>query len=256
MTPQRRALGGWLAVVAVMALGLVVLPGSGRAQVEDATEADLDRGGELYAVYCATCHGTDGAGVTGTGARAGPAIDETDVAYNDLLIRTGRMPLVEPRAGILDDPGFTESDRASLVGWMAATFDLPGRIPSLTGEGDVARGAELYTVHCAACHGSSGVGGISGGGATVRTVRDVDPVAIVEATRVGPFAMPAFSQDVVTDEEASDIAAFITTMSQDERSPLGLREPHRATLAVLTIPLFLAVLLATFFASNAGKRGS
>ena len=123
--------------------------------------------------------------------------------------------------------------------------------------GSAAGGGDLYATHCAACHGAGGVGGVSGGGATVREVKDLDPVAIVEAIRVGPFAMPRFSESHISDDEARDIATFIAAMSEDTRSPLGLREIHRVTKGALVAPVIIAVLGAVFVATAAGrKRGS
>jgi ubiquinol-cytochrome c reductase cytochrome c subunit len=251
-----RALAGWVAVAAAACVALVWQSSAAPAQPEPAGDVDLALGGELYSAWCVHCHGSAGQGVVGEGVQAGPAVDDVDVRYHDLLLRTGRMPIVDPRVGIIVDPGFSDTERESLVAWMADAFDLPGELPTLTGTGDVANGGDLYAMHCAACHGGGGVGGVSGGGATVRKVQDVEPEAIVEAIRVGPFAMPRFSEAVIDDGEAEDIAAFVTAMSEDYRTPLRFREPHRVTMAAMVLPLLVAVVGCVFMAAHAGtKRG-
>lgn len=229
---------------------------SARAVDGQEGSVDLELGAELYAFWCVQCHGSDGSGVVGEGAAAGPAVNDLDVAYHDLLLRTGRMPIVDPSAGIVSAPDFSARDRLSLVAWMAEAFDLPGEVPVVVGTGSAADGSDLYALHCAACHGGGGLGGVSGGGATVRAVRGLAPEAVVAAIRVGPFAMPRFSEAVISDEEAVDIAAFVTALSEDRPTLLGLRELHRVAIAVLAVPLLVAVVGGVFVAAHAGtKRG-
>lgn len=250
-------MGGWVAVaVGVAALVALQAPSApAQSEGEPDPEIDLELGGELYSAWCVHCHGSSGAGIAGEGVEAGPPVDDIDVRYVDLTLRTGRMPIIEPRVGIVQEPGFGDRERASLVAWMAEEFDLPGELPSVT-PGDAASGAELYATHCAACHGGGGVGGVSGGGATVRQVKGVDPEAVVEAIRVGPFEMPRFSEEVISDEDAEDIAAFVDELSADRRSPLGFRELHRVSTAGLVVPLVIGVMAAVMIASHAGtKRG-
>lgn len=250
-----RALAGWVAVAAVVGACVVWQPRAAPAETADEAKADLALGGELYAFWCVHCHGSRGQGVPGEGVRAGPPINDTDVAYHDLVLRTGRMPIVEPRVGIVSDPGFGDAERVSLVTWMAESFDLPGSVPQV-GRGDPASGAELYATHCAACHGGGGVGGVAGGGNPVREVKGLDPEAIVAAMRVGPFSMPRFSDDLLSDDDAADVAAFVSAMSEDSRTPLGFRELNRVSVGALVAPLMVAVAAAVFIAAHAGtKRG-
>ncbi|QBI18389.1 cytochrome c [Egibacter rhizosphaerae] len=198
---------------------------------EDPERAQVERGGEVYARYCVTCHGTSGGGGSGTGVQAGPPIDDTSVSYNDLLVRTGRMPIVDQEAGIFEEPDITDEDRDALAAWLSSELGLPGDIPTV-GEGDPARGGDLYAANCMQCHGATGVGGISGGGELVLAVRQLDEVAIAQAIRVGPFTMPAFDDDQLDEQGVADIAAYTTSMDDQPTTPLGLRELDRVSQAL------------------------
>lgn len=249
-----RALSGWLLIAVVAALA-VALEGQRHAHGEEHGQAaqapggsgeaagqgdQLRLGGQVYALQCAVCHGTDGAGTTGAGPLDGPPVNDVDVAYVDLTLRTGRMPLRVEEVGILDDQ-LDDRQREAVVAWMRREFDLPGEIPAVAG-GSSARGQELYVRHCAACHGSTGRGGVSAGGTAVRAVRGVEAVAIAEAIRVGPFRMPRFDADVLDDEDVADIASYVAEMTARPATPLGLVEMDRVEAAVLVLALVGAMV--------------
>lgn len=213
---------------------------------------DLDAGGTLYARWCAACHGDDGDGVLGADRTAGPPIDAVDAAYVDLTLRTGRMPLVEPRVGIDEDPVFEDDDgaRESLVAWMTETFELRDSRAAEPITGDVAEGRRLYAQHCAACHGGTGAGGVSGDGTRVRPVTDVGAVAAAEAMRVGPFRMPVFDEAVLPDGAVGDIAVFVDALDEQPTTALGLTEVDRITHALLALAVVVAVLAVVLLAAR------
>lgn len=249
---------GWglVAVVAVGAWATTRTPATAQGDADA-----VERGGELYARNCASCHGARGGGGPGTagsapanasladrslggGLRAGPPLEGIDVAYVDQQMRTGRMPLVDRSAGVVRDDAepLPDAEREAIVAWMEAELELTGTIPRV-GEGDASRGQELYTVHCAACHGSVGNGGISGSGVLVRELRGIDRVAIVEATRVGPYDMPAFDTDLISEEEADDIAAYADQeLRAPSRTVLGLPEMNRVAMSGVAALLVLLVV--------------
>jgi ubiquinol-cytochrome c reductase cytochrome c subunit len=226
-----RALLGWALVCGVLGVIVASTAPSGTARAQD--EAVVTRGAELYAANCASCHGPRGEGGPANGVRAGPPLAGIHVAYVDQQMRTGRMPIADRSAGVVRDDAtpLDDAEREAILAWAGEALELTGDIPEV-GEGDRSSGQELYTVHCAACHGSVGNGGISGSGVLVLGLRGLDPIAIVEATRVGPYDMPAFDEDLISEEEANDIAAFA---SQDLGDPdvtlLGLPELNRVALS-------------------------
>jgi ubiquinol-cytochrome c reductase cytochrome c subunit len=231
-----RSLVAWAALGAV-ALLLVSLAGRAPAEarlieVGEDVEDSLHRGGELYQRWCATCHATDG-----TGTRDGPSLEGLGLAYIDLTMRTGRMPLPDPERGVREHLLSDEARELTNL-YLADLLDLEDDIPDPPA-GDVRNGQQLYVVHCAACHGATGSGGVSGAGTTVPAVTGLERVALAQATRVGPFAMPAFAEETIDEQELGDLVDFVLEMSDRPRTPLGLIELNRVTAAA-----FAAVLLA------------
>lgn len=218
--PRARALVAWTALAcAATAVALVVGGGSaGADQPAPGPQADAERGGELYQRWCAVCHATDGAG---TGA--GPPIDEVPIALMDLTMRTGYMPLTDERHGVRERE-FTDAEREAALAYMVERFDLDGQVEE-PAAGDVVRGQDLYTLHCAQCHGATGEGGVSGRDATVPATRGVEPMLIAQAVRTGPFQMPPFSDEQIDDEALDAIVAFLA--DQPPQSPLGLADLTR-----------------------------
>ncbi len=200
---------------------------------------------------CAACHGPRGAGGPGeTGLTAGPPVAEIDMAYVDQQMRTGRMPLIDRTAGVVRPQELTDREREDVLAWMIAELDLTGEIPEI-GEGDAVRGQELYTVNCAACHGSVGNGGISGRGVNVLGLRGIDQIAMIEATRVGPYSMPAFSEELISEQDANDLAAFTRgAFEEPDTTVLGLTEQNRVALSALAMVLIGVVIAGAMLVSR------
>jgi ubiquinol-cytochrome c reductase cytochrome c subunit len=247
-----RALIGWLVVGAVAAALVALTGGGGTAFAEpEADEELLQRGAELYAVNCAACHGPRGGGGPGeTGITAGPPVAGIAMAYVDQQMRTGRMPLIDRTAGVVRPQELTDVEREATLAWMIAELELTGEIPEV-GPGDPARGQELYTLNCAACHGSVGNGGISGRGVNVLGLRGIDPIAMIEATRVGPYNMPAFGEDLISEQDANDLAAFTSlAFEEPETTAFALTEQNRVALSALALLLVGIVVAGALLVSR------
>jgi ubiquinol-cytochrome c reductase cytochrome c subunit len=236
----RAGVAGLLVAIATFGLTLPVV-----AQTEDGAddggdvpvdEAELYvRGGEVFQANCAACHGTRAEGGPGPGVLAGPRIDDTDIAYWDLTVRTGRMPITAPSVGIRDDL-LTEEQREALAVYAAQRFDLPGEIVEVE-SGDASRGQEIYVRNCAACHGAAAGGGISGANVTVPPLTDLDGVAIHQGTRVGPFEMPAFDAAVLSDDDIADMVGYLDLVNETPRTAAGVREVDQITAALYAVAL-------------------
>lgn len=125
------------------------------------------RGKELYGRYCSFCHGQDGEGY---------AADEAPRLANDDLLAVAPDELLH-RAIVNGRPGTTMSawsiarggplgfDDASAIvqhlrSWQKRPSEAEAVAARKIAEGaSAARGSELYTTHCAACHGSAGTEG-------------------------------------------------------------------------------------------------
>lgn len=219
--------------------------GAGRARPAEAAaeavpEDVLGRGAAVFQRTCAACHGQHAGGRPGTGVDAGPPIDDVEIAYVDLVLRTGRMPIAVREIGVRTER-LTAADRVAVVAWMTDQFELPGTLPQ-PGTGDAGRGLDPFVEHCAACHGAGGTGGVAGGGTFVPPIDGRDPIVIAEAARVGPFAMPAFSQELLPDDTLDDVIAYLEEADTAPRSLLGLREVDEVGTGIAVVVLLGAAL--------------
>ena len=252
MPRRTRPLLGWLAVAGV--LGALTVSGlvPALAAEEPLSSADRMTAETIYANQCATCHGSDGGGRTipGTDEDA-PALagnPDVTVPYLDLTIRVGRMPPPENepfdnrhREVVIDD-----AERELLVAYLAQQFDLEGEIPQPP-EGDATAGREVYAANCAQCHGSTGAGGVAGAGAWTPEVIGRDAVAVAEAIRVGPFEMPRFGEEQISDQEIGDVAAFLEEVAAEEGTPLGLVEINPVYASGFAFAFAVLILLSAMW---------
>ena len=77
---------------------------------------------------------------------------------------------------------------------------------------DTNNGSRLYARHCVSCHGGSGAAAAPGSPSFERGQNLLRPdVVLMEATRVGKNAMPAY-QGILTTREILDVIAFMRTL--------------------------------------------
>jgi ubiquinol-cytochrome c reductase cytochrome c subunit len=240
-----RALLAWLVVLGAV-LVVANLPGTGSGRPAEA--ADVRQGGELYQRWCATCHAPDASGIPGIA----PAIDLFSYPRIDLSMRTGRMPLADPRRGI-HERTFTDEEREATMAYLDDLLDLEGELPDPP-PGDPRHGRDVYAVHCAQCHGASGKGGIAGEGIEIPPLVGLDPVTIAAGTRVGPFAMPPFGEELISDEDLGDIAAFLDEEVHEPTSPFGIAEVSRFEAVGFAALLAAVILAVCAWAGGARKR--
>jgi ubiquinol-cytochrome c reductase cytochrome c subunit len=234
-------------------LHLLMDTSSSPAEAAEADAETIQHGGELFQANCAACHGPTGQGGTGAGGEvtAGPPIADVDIAYSDMTMRTGRMPIADRDVGVYIEE-LDDDQREAIVAWMLERLEVPGEIPEVL-DGDPSRGQELYTRNCVACHGAAGSGGISGAGVTVPAVDGLDPVATFEATRVGPFEMPGFSEQVLDDQQVSDIAAYLESVDDAPGTLLGIHEVDEVTGALFAGALALLAVVALLITDRARR---
>lgn len=238
-----RRLLAWLALAAAAALVSLVVGGGGPAGAdveEDPPERETTRGDTLYTTHCARCHGADG---TGGQNGAAPPIVGMEAARVDLVLRAGRMPPARPDGSGRGDISWDDESREVLLAHLTAVFDLEDGIPAPE-EGDAAIGREVFATHCAACHGYTGDGGVAGAGAFVPRLVGLDAVVIAEAVRVGPFQMPRFGEDQVSDDELGHVAAYLDEVAHEEGTLLNLVEINPVFMAAFVALLAIAMVLS------------
>lgn len=200
----------------VIQLLFAARPPPAAGQPDPATQ----RGFELYAAGCATCHG-----VQGEGSGQGPPLVGVGAAAVDFMLSTGRMPLSDPgEQPSRQRPRYSTEEIAALTAYVTSLGPGGPGIPVVTAtRGDLVRGRELYVANCLACHGAGAQGAAVGGGATAPALDASSPVQIAEAARIGPGAMPRFGEEQLSEEDMDSLVRYVLALrSGQDRGGLGL----------------------------------
>lgn len=189
-------------------------PGPSLAQTD---EERLGR--DLYESACTTCHGIDGLGTAN-----GPSLRAVGTASVHFNLSTGRMPLANPAdQPHRRPPVYADEEIAAIVAYLEPIVRGGPDIPDVSIEGaDLARGSQLFLDNCAACHGAGATGDSIGGGRIAPTLMVPDPTQIVEAIRIGPGPMPAWTERSLEPADAEAIAAYLVWL-RDEGDAGGLQ---------------------------------
>lgn len=258
-------------VISVAAiLFALVLFAPAAAQEEDETEV-LEQGAQIFAENCAVCHGEDGQGRVGaTLAKDWPSI-RPDLRIRE-TIEKGIPDTFMPAWGLayggpLDDQ---EIDAVTLyiLSWESGeprfiyptpTADIRLVLtppPGVTG--DPNRGAQLYAINCALCHGTNGEGRV--GANLAKDWSSIRPdlrVKSVIEIGVEGSVMPPWSQahgGPLSDQDINDITAYILTWSGAETAP-ETEEPSIGPLTgwpvwVIFIGAFILIIVAIAYYSR------
>ncbi len=210
-----------LLLVGLLATGgsYALFTASASAETTAQVDALVDEGEKLFQANCASCHGL---GAQGTDA--GPNLHGVGAASVDFQVGTGRMPAAASGPQAEQKPvQFTDEQVAALAAYVATLGPGPA-IPDdryLTGEGDVANGAELFRINCAMCHNVAGAGGALTEGKFAPPVKGVKASHVYEAMVTGPQNMPVFNDLNITPEDKADIIAYLEFLN-DNPSPGGI----------------------------------
>jgi ubiquinol-cytochrome c reductase cytochrome c subunit len=178
----------------------------------------IELGRQLYGGNCATCHGSNGEGITraapaarGAGAQhgQGPSLVGVGARAADFYLRTGFMPLERPGAQpVRSRVLFSEREIQALVDYVSSLGNGPPVPQPHPERGNLAEGLHLFRSHCAGCHQIVAEGGYVTG-ARVPPLEDASAVEIAEAVRIGPYVMPAFSESELSDDQLDSVIAYV-----------------------------------------------
>lgn len=155
-------------------LGLLLFgAGAWAASAQSSPEDQLQLGAQLFAEYCAACHGPDGQGRVGaTLAKDWPSV-RPDLTVKNIIISGipgSAMPAWSNTNGGPLDAAQIEALTAYILSWQtggAANIIIvptPTPLPPVTPvpnvTGDTVNGAALFQVNCIMCHGEGGQGKI------------------------------------------------------------------------------------------------
>ena len=220
-----------LVLIVVAAAGATVLQlatsSSGQVATQPTTTASetagdpgqIAEGRRLFIEGCSSCHGMDARGVDDQG----PSLVGVGAASADFYLRTGRMPLQSPG----DEPersqqAYPDDQVEALVAYVGSLGGPP--VPAVDpAAGSVSRGAELFGASCAGCHSITGEGGVVIGGFAPE-LHDSSPTEVAEAVRIGPYLMPSFDREQISDEDLDSIARYVEGPVQepDDRGGWGI----------------------------------
>ena len=172
-------------------------------------------GASLYQANCASCHGPHGEGVrnrtrgAGDVPGQGPPLRGVGAQAADFYLRTGYRPLGDPgqqptRTRVL----FTDAQIRALVGYVASFGHGPAIPQPHPERGSVAEGQKLFVDHCAGCHQIVAEGGYVTG-ARVPPLEDATDRQVAEAVRIGPYLMPHFSKEQLSDGQLDSLIAYV-----------------------------------------------
>ncbi|MGW6908536.1 cytochrome bc1 complex diheme cytochrome c subunit [Streptomyces sp. NPDC054940] len=220
-----------LAAVVVLLLALACTGGlyavfapADKAQAEETAQSlTIEEGKKLYAVGCASCHGTGGQGTSD-----GPSLVGVGAAAVDFQVSTGRMPAATSQGAQVPAKKniYSQAEIDQLAAYIASLGAGPN-VPSEEQYGpegaDIAKGGELFRNNCAQCHNFTGKGGALTEGKYAPTLEDVDPKHIYEAMQTGPQNMPSFPDTTLSEQNKKDIIAYLHAVNSDETvNPGGL----------------------------------
>ncbi|MFE2580033.1 c-type cytochrome [Streptomyces sp. NPDC059378] len=220
-----------LAAVVVLLLALAATGGlyaafapASKAQADETSQSlAIDEGKKLYAVGCASCHGTGGQGTSD-----GPSLVGVGAAAVDFQVGTGRMPAATSQGPqvVKKKNIYSQAEIDQLATYIASLGAGPN-VPTSAQYGpegaDIAKGGELFRTNCAQCHNFTGKGGALTEGKFAPDLEGVDPKHIYEAMQTGPQNMPSFPDTTLSEQNKKDIIAYLNAVNSDETvNPGGL----------------------------------
>jgi ubiquinol-cytochrome c reductase cytochrome c subunit len=211
------------AALAAVAAGLLTFATGSFGQAGSSpaapSSAQVAQGRQLYIEGCSSCHGMDARGVEDQG----PSLVGAGAAAADFYLRTGRMPLSEPgQEPERAQPAYPDDQIEAIDAYIGSLGGPP--IPVVDpAAGAISRGTELFGSDCAGCHSITGGGGVVIGGYAPQ-LHDANPTQVAEAVRVGPYLMPSFDRNQISDADLNSIARYVTDAVQhpDDRGGWGI----------------------------------
>jgi ubiquinol-cytochrome c reductase cytochrome c subunit len=197
-------------------------PSEAKADDSSAQSLAIEEGKKLYAVGCASCHGTGG-----QGSSDGPSLVGVGSAAVDFQVGTGRMPAQQPGAQIpAKKKVYSDADVQQLAAYISslgAGPAIPTKSQYSPDGADIAKGGELFRTNCAQCHNFAGKGGALTNGKYAPSLKGVSGKHLYEAMQTGPQNMPSFPDTTMPEKNKQDVIAYLDTVNSDKtKTPGGL----------------------------------
>ena len=214
-------------------------------------------GEALYMENCASCHGTQANGVPANGtAGAYPDLVGLGPATITFWVDSGRMPAANVRAvqAPRHVPRLTPHQALAVAAWVNSLSPSYPDVPTPHLKvANVADGAALFALNCAACHTIEGDGDALAFSTFAPSLRNIPAFQVVEAIRTGPGNMPRFSGNL-SDQQVNDIVAYVTEYIQHPENPGGFGLGGLGPVAEGFVALLLGVGILILVAYWVGER--
>lgn len=189
-------------------------------------QSDISLGHALYQANCSACHGTHANGIPAGNKAPGtyPNLLGLGPATYDFWISSGRMPAYaptsteEPRRA----PKLSQQDAVAISAYLNSLDPATPYLPVVNLKGaNLADGAALFALNCAACHTITGDGDALANDTFAPSLRNIPAFQVAEALRTGPANMPVFTGNL-TDQQLRDLVAYVVRKIQHPENPGGL----------------------------------
>jgi ubiquinol-cytochrome c reductase cytochrome c subunit len=246
---MRRLAVGAIAVGAIAVACSIGTQGPYRPSL--ASDSTSEDGRVLFQRDCAWCHASDGSGTA-----TSPEIVTDGAAASDFMLTTGRMPLDHPDDRMRrTETDYTIEEIDAIVAYVAELGDGPDIPEVATAEADIAMGAELYALNCAACHSTTGIGGALTSGQEAPSLHLATPTQTAEAMITGPGEMPVFGPDTFDPGEVDAVVAYVEYLQDPEDrggSDLGGLGPWSEGLVAWVVGLGAVLIVVRIIGERAG----
>lgn len=204
----RRCSGGQLVAYGNKAI-LYQIPS--QASGQPPSQRYLAAGESLFEQNCSSCHGPAAAG-----SAAAPNLVGVGPATVELWVTTGLMPAQTPLSvqAPPKPPRLSDAQAAEIAAWINSLDPAAPYVPKVNLKGaNLADGASLFALNCAACHTITGAGDALAYGTFAPNLHKPTPTQIASAIRTGPINMPVFSGNL-SDSQVRDIVAYVSEKIQ------------------------------------------
>lgn len=185
-----------VALVLIAGLSIAVTAGANTGPPSE------DMGERLFDAECGRCHSPE-------------SLQASGVAGADFMMTSGRMPIDNFGDPVRRRPPTLDPYEISLINQYLAAFGGPP-IPDLSGlGGDIPTGGRLYRLHCAGCHGATGVGGALVESRHAPSIFPATPLQVAEVIRAGPGPMPAYGEDTFDDSELGSLVKYVEALAAE-----------------------------------------
>jgi ubiquinol-cytochrome c reductase cytochrome c subunit len=214
-------------------------------------------GKALFLQNCASCHGSEANGVPANGTNgAFPNLVGLGPATIDFWVESGRMPAADPRSieAPRRQPRLNHDQALAIAAWVNSLSPAFPSIPTVNlKNANVADGAALFALNCAACHTIEGDGDALAMGTYAPSLRNIPATQVAEAIRTGPGNMPRFTGNL-SDYQVRDLVKFVTTEIQHPQNIGGFGLGGLGPVAEGFVGLALGVGILALFGFWIGER--